>query len=131
MAMSDTTKPIEEWEPEDWLEGGATDTTTHGPDEPWTHRGDTGIHDEVAAARARRDAVHHIVTSLAGLRRGTGRTQVDVAETWGRPQSNVSRLEREPNRAELATLIGYVEAVGGHLAVEAEIDGDVHRYELV
>jgi Helix-turn-helix domain len=125
-----TDKPTEAWTADDWLDADAEDTTTLHPDTTWTHRGDS-IHDEVVAGRARRDAVHRVVTTLAELRRATGHTQVDVAEEWGRPQSKVSRLENDPTRAEIATLVGYVVAIGGHLAVEAEIDGETYRYELV
>ena len=37
----------------------------------------------------------------------------------------------DPTRAEIATLLGYVAAIGGHLTVEADIDGETYRYELV
>jgi hypothetical protein len=82
------------------------------------------------ARRARRDAHHHVVASLAELRRAVGRTQLDVAEDWGRPQPKVSRLERQPERAEVATLASYVAALDGRLTVEVEIDGETYRYEL-
>lgn len=125
-----TDKPTEAWTADDWLDADVEDTTTLHPDTTWTHRGES-IHDEVVAGRTRRDAVHRVVTSLAELRRAAGRTQVDIAEEWGRPQSKVSRLESDPTRAEIATLLGYVAAIGGHLTVEAEIDGETYRYELV
>jgi hypothetical protein len=125
-----TDKPTEAWTADDWLDASAEDTTTLDPDTAWTHRGDS-IHDDVVAGRDRRDAVHRVVTSLAELRRAARCTQVDVAEKWGRPQSKVSRLENDPTRAEIATLLGYITAIGGHLAVEAEIDGETYRYELV
>jgi hypothetical protein len=125
-----TDKPNEAWTADDWLDAEAEDATTLDPDATWSHRGES-IHDEVVAGRDRRDAVHRVVTSLAELRRAAGRTQVDIAQEWGRPQSKVSRLENDPTRAEIATLLGYVAAIGGHLTVEAEIDGETYRYELV
>jgi hypothetical protein len=127
---NNTNKPPEAWSADNWLDADAEDTTTLDPDTAWTHRGES-IHEEVVAGRDRRDALHHVVTTLAELRRAAGRTQVDIAEDWGRPQSKVSRLESDPTRAEIATLLGYVAAIGGHLTVEAEIDGETYRYELV
>lgn len=124
-----TTKATSDWEPEDWLETDEP-ATTHGPDEPWAHRGDTGVHDEIVARRARRDAHHRIVTSLAELRRATGMSQTDVAEHWGRPQPKVSRLENDPNRVGVELLASYVSALGGRLAIEVELDDETYRYEL-
>jgi hypothetical protein len=129
--MTDNTnKPTDATSPDDWLDADPDDATTLDPNTGWTHRGDS-IHDEIVAGRTHRDAVHHIVTSLAEVRRAAGRTQIDVAQEWGRPQSKVSRLENDPTRAEIATLLGYIAAIGGHLTVEAEIDGETYRYELV
>jgi hypothetical protein len=78
----------------------------------------------------RRLAEHRVVATLQQLRRMLGRTQVEVAEQWGRPQSQVSRLESDPIRAELGSVLAYVQALGGRLTVEAEIDGRVYTVDL-
>lgn len=126
-------KPVEDWTPEDWLAGmdeaATIELVEHGPDDPY-EPDNPGFHEAVMAAYARRVAAHRVVTTLAELRRAVGRTQVQVAEAWGRPQPKVSRLEADPSRAEVATLTEYVRAIGGRLSIEAEIDGETYRYDL-
>lgn len=127
-------KPAEEWTPEDWLAGiddaGSVYPVEHGPEDRY-EPDNPGFHESVMEAYAHRVAAHQVVTTLADLRRAVGQTQVQVAEAWGRPQPKVSRLEADPSRAEVATLTEYVRAIGGHLAIEAEIDGETYRYDLV
>lgn len=69
-----------------------------------------------ASARALRDAL-----TLAGLRKGRGVTQVELAGRLGKTQGNVSELERRDD-VYLSSLREYVEALGGRLEVEAIFD---------
>ena len=55
---------------------------------------------------------------LANLRRARAYTQVQLAEAMGRPQSTISRIERETDLY-LSTLRSYVEAMGGELELAA------------
>ena len=73
----------------------------------------------VAEHRARMDAevrAYH----LREIREGQGMTQVDLAERMHVTQPSVSALERgEIERAGIATIRAYVEALGGTLDVVA------------
>ena len=53
----------------------------------------------------------------------SGLTQVNVSQTLGIPQSNVSRLEHSSDML-LSTLRSYVEAIGGHLHLVVELPGE-------
>lgn len=115
-------------EPQDWLDDNR-DVLRRDADDKATWRGDPSVHDEVSVAFERRLAEHQVAT-LQQLRKLLGRTQIEVAEQWGRPQSQVSRLESDPMRAELSSILAYVQALGGRLTVEAEIDGHVYTVDL-
>lgn len=56
--------------------------------------------------------------ALAQLRQSRHVTQVQLAETLGISQGNVSRLEARSD-VYLSTLRSYVEALGGHLEIAA------------
>lgn len=56
--------------------------------------------------------------SLAELRAGRGRTQVEVASGLGLSQRRVSQIEQADN-VYLSTLQAYVEELGGHLELVA------------
>ena len=60
--------------------------------------------------------------ALDELRRVRQLTQVELSRTMGRPQSTISRIEREGDML-LSTLAAYVEALGGHLEINAVVDG--------
>lgn len=60
--------------------------------------------------------------ALGELRRVRQITQVELSRTMNRPQSTVSRIEREGDML-LSTLGAYVEALGGHLEISATVDG--------
>ena len=133
--MSDqrnTTIPAAEWGPEEWLEGLENEEPISEPaGEAFRDAGDEEFN---ARVQARVEELAHrqeVVTSLAGLRRHVGRTQVEVAASWRRSQPQVSRVESDPEHVELATLAGYIEALGGHMTIEAEINGDVYRVDIV
>jgi len=63
------------------------------------------------------------VLALAQLRQSRHVTQVQLAETLGISQGNVSRLEARSD-VYLSTLRSYVEALGGHLEIAAVFDDD-------
>ena len=61
---------------------------------------------------------------LAELREQMGKTQTQLAELLGMTQANVSRIERSDNLY-LSTLADYVDALGGHIEINAVFDDDV------
>jgi len=82
-------------------------------------------------ARTRLNLEHDVLESLSELRRSTGLNQTDIAQRWGRGQSQVSKVERSPENVELATLAGYVRALGGQLTMTIEVGGHVYHEDLV
>jgi hypothetical protein len=74
---------------------------------------------------------HEVLESLSELRRTIGLNQTEIAQRWGRGQSQVSKLERSPGNVELATLAGYVRALGGQLTMTIEVDGHFYHEDLV
>lgn len=86
---------------------------------------------EVMANPSRRERVEHerakvvaeqVRDALGELRRVRQLTQVELSRTMQRPQSTISRIEREGDML-LSTLAAYVEALGGHLEINAVVDG--------
>lgn len=67
---------------------------------------------------AERQAAMRDALALAELRQSRHITQVQLAETLGISQGNVSRLEARGD-VYLSTLRSYVEALGGHLEIAA------------
>ncbi|MGH9112953.1 MAG: helix-turn-helix domain-containing protein [Acidimicrobiales bacterium] len=59
--------------------------------------------------------------TLAQVRRAVGLTQMQLAETLGMDQGDISRLERRQN-FHLATLARFIEATGGRLRIVAVYD---------
>jgi DNA-binding XRE family transcriptional regulator len=88
------------------------------------HSGTPAAH---AAAPLR--AVPEAAVSLGGLRRTLAVTQVDLAGTLGASQRAVSHVEHEPN-PRVATLAGYIGALGGRLQLRAIFDDRVVELEL-
>jgi len=43
---------------------------------------------------------------------------------------DIPRLEADPLRAELDTVLAYIQALGGRLTVEAEIRGQTYTVDL-
>lgn len=58
--------------------------------------------------------------SLQDLRKAMRLTQVELADRLGVRQDTISRLEQRADML-LSTLQGYVEAIGGRLAIVAEL----------
>ena len=86
---------------------------------------------EVMADASRRERVERerakvvaeqVRDALGELRRVRKLTQVELSRTMQRPQSTISRIEREGDML-LSTLAAYVEALGGHLEINAVVDG--------
>lgn len=67
--------------------------------------------------------------ALAELRQSRRVTQVQLAETLGISQGNVSRLEARSD-VYLSTLRSYVEALGGHLEIAAVFGDERVRVEV-
>jgi len=99
-------------------------------DQQWSHP-DSAFTEELAKARRQTEAAHAIVTSLAELRRAVGLSQTELAERWGHTQSFVSRVERDVTNVEMATLVGYVKALGGRLTVTVEAGDRIFYEDLV
>jgi predicted XRE-type DNA-binding protein len=74
---------------------------------------------------------HDVVATLGELRRAAGFNQSEIAERWGRGQSQVSKVERAPDSVEIATLAGYVRALGGNLSITIEVGGHTYHEDLV
>ena len=99
-------------------------------DREWSHPSPE-FGEALAEARRQTEAAHAIVTSLAELRRSAGLNQTELGERWGHTQSFVSRVERDPAGVEMATLVGYVKALGGRLTVTVEAGDHVFYEDLV
>jgi hypothetical protein len=117
------------WVPRALEAAGAGHVVERLPEEPFTHPADPSFDTHVRAAAERRALEQEIVESLRQLREAIGLTQADLGRAWG-PQAQVSRLERDPARVVLATLVGYVQALGGELVVEAKVEGRTYRYRV-
>lgn len=72
---------------------------------------------------AQADEMRAEYLTLQEVRNRAGLTQVNVSQTLGIPQSNVSRLEHSSDML-LSTLRSYVEAIGGHLHLVVELPGE-------
>ena len=85
------------------------------------------IHDDPVRServdRYREDALQELVAfQLAELRRELGVDQSELADRLGLTQAGISKLERSAD-PKLSTLRKLVEALGGTLRIQAEIDG--------
>lgn len=58
-------------------------------------------------------------STLRELRRALGLTQIELGERLGKPQEEISRIERRAD-LRLSTLRAYVHALGGHLQLRCE-----------
>lgn len=66
---------------------------------------------------------------LAGLRRTTGLTQVELAASLGVGQAQISKIERQSDML-LSTLSAYLTALGVTARIVVEIDGQTLTYSL-
>ena len=99
---------------------------------PHTHPGDPNFATRVNELTERLHHEHHIVTSLADLRKqGAELTQTEVAQRWGRVQSRVSSLEADISKIEVATLMDYVRALHGTLEIRITVDNHTYIEQLV
>jgi predicted XRE-type DNA-binding protein len=123
MSAKDTIEPT----PEDWLsdadEEFVIDKEISHPDPEFDALRDR------ASERLRIE--HDVVATLGELRRAAGFNQSEIAERWGRGQSQVSKVERAPDSVEIATLAGYVRALGGNLSITIEVGGHTYHEDLV
>jgi Helix-turn-helix domain len=123
MSAKDTIEPT----PEDWLAGADEEFVVNQeishPDPAFDELRDK------AGERLRIE--HDVVATLGELRRAAGFNQSEIAERWGRGQSQVSKVERAPDSVEIATLAGYVRALGGNLSITIEVGGHTYHEDLV
>lgn len=112
--------------PQAWIDGAGGEWVTDAPltDDPEI----TALADD---AYRRLEAEHEIVASLGELRRAAGLDRTQLAERWGHGQPHVSKVEREPATVELATLAGFVQALGGRLTITVEAGNHVYHEDLV
>lgn len=68
-----------------------------------------------------RQAEREVGDTLAALRRTVGLTQVQLAAKLGASQRAISHVEHEPN-PRVATLDGYVQALGGRLELRVVLE---------
>jgi len=122
-----TTKNRAELTPEEWLDDIEGEFILN---QEVTHP-DPDFHEMYRRARTRLELEHDVLESLSELRRATGLNQTEIAQRWGRSQSQVSKVERSPETVELATLASYVRALGGQLTMTIEVDGHVYHEDLV
>ena len=123
MSGKDTIEPT----PEDWLAGADEEFVVNQeishPDPSF---------DELRDKASQRLRIEHdVVATLGELRRAAGFNQSEIAERWGRGQSQVSKVERAPDSVEIATLAGYVRALGGNLSITIEVGGHTYHEDLV
>jgi predicted XRE-type DNA-binding protein len=123
MSAKDTIEPT----PEDWLSALTRSSSS-------TRRSAIPIptFDELRDKASERLRIEHdVVATLGELRRAAGFNQSEIAERWGRGQSQVSKVERAPDSVEIATLAGYVRALGGNLSITIEVGGHTYHEDLV
>lgn len=58
------------------------------------------------------------IVELTRLREARGATQQQIADAWEVTQANISKIEHTPDIF-LSTLTRYVEALGGHVEINA------------
>jgi len=123
MSAKDTIEPT----PEDWLADAAEEFVV---DQKISHP-DPAFDELRDKASERLRIEHDVVATLGELRRAAGFNQSEIAERWGRGQSQVSKVERAPDSVEIATLAGYVRALGGNLSITIEVGGHTYHEDLV
>jgi predicted XRE-type DNA-binding protein len=90
-----------------WREVRAS-AVAHGLDEQGVDEARERLDDRIRAYR------------LTEVRKGQHVTQAEIAQRLGVGQPRISQIERgDLNRAELATLRAYIEALGGQLEISA------------
>ena len=123
MSGKDTIEPT----PEDWLAGADEEFVVN---QEISHP-DPSFEELRDKASQRLRIEHDVVATLGELRRAAGCNQSEIAERWGRGQSQVSKVERAPDSVEIATLAGYVRALGGNLSITIEVGGHTYHEDLV
>jgi transcriptional regulator with XRE-family HTH domain len=69
------------------------------------------------------------VIDLAGIRRATGMTQVQLAANLGVGQAHISKIERQSDML-LSTLTSYLAALGVHAQIVVEVGEETLTYDL-
>src|SRR5665213_1312605 len=122
-----TTKNHADPTPEEWLDDIEGEFIL---DQEVTHP-DSEFNEMRRLASSRLELEHDVLESLSELRRATGWNQTEIAQRWGRGQSQVSKVERCPENVDRATLGGYVRAVCGQLTMTKKADCHAYHEDLV
>jgi transcriptional regulator with XRE-family HTH domain len=69
------------------------------------------------------------VIDLAGIRKATGLTQVELASNLGVGQAQVSKIERQSDML-ISTLAAYLDALGVRARLVIEIGEETATYDL-
>jgi transcriptional regulator with XRE-family HTH domain len=69
------------------------------------------------------------VIDLAGIRRATGMTQVQLAANLGVGQAHISKIERQSDML-MSTLASYLGALGVHAQIVVEVDQQTITFDL-
>jgi hypothetical protein len=106
--------------------GQAPEASAHAYDDPRAFTGEffggqaVEVEDGAAALAAR-----NLARTLAGQRTRLGLTQTEVAHRMGVPLDQVAVIEQAgPGTTDVRTLVSYIEALGGQLALTADFGGD-------
>ncbi|MFL1378348.1 MULTISPECIES: helix-turn-helix domain-containing protein [unclassified Nocardiopsis] len=87
-----------------------------------------GLNEDRIAEEVERFKAEERAYRLAEIRRAHGIDQTALADQLGISQSRVSRIERgELDRSEIATIRGYIEALGGHMEIVARFGDQALR----
>ncbi len=77
-----------------------------------------GLTGDQARRRQLEREVRHLIKSLVrDARTSSAMSQVAAAHSWGTEQPQVSRLERDPGNAHVATLLSYLNSLGAHIEI--------------
>lgn len=80
--------------------------------------------DQARRRQLEREVRHLIKTLVRDTRTSSAMSQVNAANCWGAEQPQVSRLERDPGNAHVATLISYLNALGAHIEIRIRTGDD-------
>jgi predicted XRE-type DNA-binding protein len=80
--------------------------------------------DQARRRQLEREIRHTIKTLVHDTRTSSALSQVAAAKCWGAEQPQVSRLERDPGNAHVATLLSYLNALGAHVEIRVRTGDD-------
>ena len=81
-------------------------------------------HDQARRRQLEREVRHLIKSLVRDTRTSAAMSQVTAARCWGAEQPQVSRFERDPGNARVATLLSYLNALGAHVEIRVRTGDD-------